>query len=578
MQVLIRQISRRGKGGGAHRDRRIEAEEVRIGRSTDQDIQVADLRVSLEHARIRQAGGGRFELVAAGARGVRVNDRWVQGSRLSVGDRVDVGEVRICVIEPPEDCALALSVEPVGDALDSERKSPLPERAVLPGGPVSKRFWSWVLFLGVLGAFLVGPVAGTFNPQLRDFQRAAPLPGDHSWSAGQLITAHTYFEGDCGQCHRRPFVRVSDEACGSCHRDMPDHGISAERASPGARAEQCGHCHRDHNGADGMIPTDQRLCGDCHGGHALTELSIQGLSPAGDFGREHPQFRVSLVDFDGSEFPPVRRLAVDRPEAREAATLNFPHDAHLVPEGLDAPMGRVVLECGSCHEMESGGGLMAPIRMERHCQGCHRLELDPNYPQRAVPHGKPEEILYLVSEYFARLAVEGAYWTRGQPAVSFDSTAEAREWAHGQALQAAGRMFEDRACATCHQVDRFDTAEGPRWEVRPARLTYNWFPESRFSHQRHQAMECSACHAAETSSEADDVLMPGIETCRDCHGGQQARGDRIGSTCVTCHDFHTHARPAMNRVLGVDSGTLRTRGEEPQAAETETPRRRRPGQ
>ena len=577
MRVLIRKLTRRGKEGTAHQDRQVEVPEVRIGRGTDQEVQIGDLRVALNHAVIRPAGGGRLEIAAVGSGGFLINGRWQQHGRLKVGDSVEIGNVTIGLIQPPEGADLAVEVQavaPSAGAGDGGRA--VPERTVLAGGAVSKRFWSWVFFIGILGLFLGLPVAGFFNPPVQELLRASPLPSDHVWNTGPLVTAHTYFAGDCQACHQQPFVRVSDQACAACHADMPDHGLSPDRSSPGARAVNCASCHRDHNGDHGMIATDQRLCSDCHSEQAMAAVPIPEMLPAGDFGTAHSQFRVTLVDFDGTASPPVRRVAVDDPAARETATLKFPQDAHLDPAGLQSPRGEIVLQCADCHQPEPGGGLMAPIQMELHCQGCHGLELDPNYPQRSVPHGKPEEILYLVSEYFSRLAVEGAYWVRGQPAVSFDTTAEAREWAHRQALTAAGRMFEDRACGTCHQVDRHDTVDGPRWVVRPAQLTNHWFPAARFPHSKHRSMDCVSCHAAETSSSSEDVLMPGIETCRECHGGQTKQANRIASTCVSCHGFHSHPHPDRTAVLGVDSGLLKVRGDE--APETETPRRRRPGQ
>ena len=51
--------------------------------------------------------------------------------------------------------------------------------------------------------------------------------------------------------------------------------------------------------------------------------------------------------------------------------------------------------------------------------------------------------------------------------------------------------------------------------------------------------ECTACHAAENSEHASDVLMPKIAICHDCHLGQFSGGaDDLASTCILCHDFH----------------------------------------
>lgn len=576
MRCLIRQLTRKGKTGIAHKERWVDADSIDIGRGTDQHILVTDMRAALSHASIQRTDDGEFELASVGAAGFRINDRLQQHARLRTGDRVEIGTTSFVVMQPQEGADLVLEVQPeLPRSQAGAAETGVPERNVLSPGPVSKRFWSWFLFLGILSLFLALPVTGFFRQDAQQFLRESPLPSDHSWETGGLVNAHGYFSADCNKCHERPFTRAGDMACLQCHRGIGDHAHTPELARAGAFAENCRSCHEEHSGPAGLILSDQRLCSSCHDAHGLAGAPIGDLEPAGDFGLEHPQFRITLPDHAGGG--DTRRLPVDSPHARESATLKFPHDTHLDPQGLQAPMGRIVLECADCHVQEPGGGLMAPVRMEQHCIGCHSLALDPSYPQREVPHGKPEEIVYLVSEYFARLAIEGAYWVEGQPAVRFATTAEARAWAYDQALRAAAGMFEDRACGTCHQVDRHDTPEGPRWEVRPAVLVHQWFPGARFSHAKHRAMECADCHDAASSSSSEDVLMPGIADCQACHGGQAPGRARIASTCVTCHDFHTVQRPSPTAVLGVDSGVLRARPEDIRQDPT-TPRRRRPGQ
>ena len=69
---------------------------------------------------------------------------------------------------------------------------------------------------------------------------------------------------------------------------------------------------------------------------------------------------------------------------------------------------------------------------------------------------------------------------------------------------------------------------------------------ARFSHEKHEQVECADCHDAAQSKKAADVLMPGIDTCRQCHTG--ARGDQgLRSNCITCHRFHyrEHGRLEM---------------------------------
>jgi hypothetical protein len=42
----------------------------------------------------------------------------------------------------------------------------------------------------------------------------------------------------------------------------------------------------------------------------------------------------------------------------------------------------------------------------------------------------------------------------------------------------------------------------------------------------------------QASREAEDVAMPAIGRCRDCHGGAKAAAPRLASDCGMCHVFH----------------------------------------
>ena len=39
---------------------------------------------------------------------------------------------------------------------------------------------------------------------------------------------------------------------------------------------------------------------------------------------------------------------------------------------------------------------------------------------------------------------------------------------------------------------------------------------------------------------AEDLLLPGIKTCRTCHGGENA-AVKVPSSCAMCHSYHTGA-------------------------------------
>ena len=56
-----------------------------------------------------------------------------------------------------------------------------------------------------------------------------------------------------------------------------------------------------------------------------------------------------------------------------------------------------------------------------------------------------------------------------------------------------------------------------------------------------------AFNAVESSISSDDVLMPAIDVCQSCHGGEVA-SNRVPSTCVTCHDFHMDGLAPMRPI------------------------------
>jgi hypothetical protein len=115
-------------------------------------------------------------------------------------------------------------------------------------------------------------------------------------------------------------------------------------------------------------------------------------------------------------------------------------------------------------------------------------------------------------------------------------TDQARDYVERRVSDAAANLFERQTCTICHDITLDDDEDIP-WQVKPVKLTDDWFPMAEFSHDRHKNMQCGSCHEADASPVATDVLMPDIESCQTCHGGEDA-DDRLQSSCVSCHRFH----------------------------------------
>ena len=77
------------------------------------------------------------------------------------------------------------------------------------------------------------------------------------------------------------------------------------------------------------------------------------------------------------------------------------------------------------------------------------------------------------------------------------------------------------------------------WRIDAVRIPTAWLPAANFSHKQHDTQACTDCHVNARQSETSaDVMLPGIASCRTCHGSGDAGEGKLASTCVTCHGFH----------------------------------------
>jgi hypothetical protein len=210
------------------------------------------------------------------------------------------------------------------------------------------------------------------------------------------------------------------------------------------------------------------------------------------------------------------------------------------------------------------------------------LTFDPETPDRVVPHGAPRELIRQLEGYYAyqflqqqNLGANAQQRTEPQKVELPGGQREARRpgkrrnrqmitdlmpaQSPGEPLalkaktfieqsvkEAATNLFERQTCTICHEISPQE-GEVP-WKILPIRLTEDWFPMAEFSHDSHINMGCVGCHEADTSTEATDVLMPDIGSCRTCHGGEHAEG-RVQSTCISCHKFHLDDQKPMGALL-----------------------------
>jgi hypothetical protein len=106
-------------------------------------------------------------------------------------------------------------------------------------------------------------------------------------------------------------------------------------------------------------------------------------------------------------------------------------------------------------------------------------------------------------------------------------------------IAADEKTLWDTTCARCHTMLAGADASGLP-VVAAAKITSRWFGKASFDHAAHQEMTCVSCHpGGMTSKAASDVLLPGIQVCRQCH---TSAGNSAGATCATCHVYHDWAK------------------------------------
>ena len=274
--------------------------------------------------------------------------------------------------------------------------------------------------------------------------------------------------------------------------------------------------------------------------------------------------------------------------------IRFNHKVHLKEGGIPVldESGRALqrrsevrlkqLQCADCHMPDSQRALMKPIDYAGHCQSCHPLSIQIVAPTLAGnrkvadtieqfnkrpalhPGGSsasnlgPDPGPFTASE-LVRADLRDRYTDffqqhrppqagQEQPVPlpgerhpqSVDKSTE--DWVNGQLAAAEDRLFKQSGgCRLCHGEPVRRRRDGLPAYARSA-IPPTWFQHARFSHNAHQMLECLACHGrAPQSEETSEVLLPNIESCRQCHNQQSVR-----SECAHCHRYHD---PAQHRGL-----------------------------
>lgn len=146
MRILIRSWSKQG-AERASVDHVIDAHIMRIGRGTDQDLELSDLRIALAQAEIVRRDANAFLIAKPGA-AVVVNGENIKEHKLRGGDVCEIGRFRLQVNPPPagSDADFQLDVEELISQREERAERVGRLRTSLADLRLSRRTLAWVLF------------------------------------------------------------------------------------------------------------------------------------------------------------------------------------------------------------------------------------------------------------------------------------------------------------------------------------------------------------------------------------------------------------------------------------------------
>ena len=413
--------------------------------------------------------------------------------------------------------------------------------------------------------------------------------GDHRvYSSGRMSEPHAVLEKECAACHVQKAgtfsAKAADNACLDCH-DGPIH----HDTQTAIRA--CATCHTEHRGRINIAAASNQACAECHSDLKTNRGAAQYASHIHSFEDGHPEFAVlrpvaGITTSDPGtiklnhaiHMKPIRRgpnspavqlecgnchntAAVDADltyadQKYRAAAVSYKESDEILPVRADTlgPPKPV-----------SGRELLAPVKFANACAACHLLTFDKRF-DAGVPHDKPEVVhAFLVRtfrEYVAahpaevRIQRDPSRDLTGKPLAPAVRILTPAQWVAERTAEAEDLLWR-KTCKQCHtitpsartshrkielqvmggsDIDKLSGVSAELPDVAPANTTLRWMPHAKFDHGAHDGFTCVSCHAkALTSTEASDILLPGIETCKTCHAPGPEHAE---SRCFECHTYH----------------------------------------
>ncbi len=593
MTTLIRFSPRKGASVDPALDLTIAGEAITVGRAQDNDVRLVDARVRFHHAVITLNDVG-VTITAVDGQTITVGHGDATSATLrSPADTVKIGPYSVSLASPIPDRANTVLIFEAGESGDLNEavlsrkyfdifSYELPNIRLIS---TLFTFAIFVLFFTIPMAFAPGRlvlptinpveapegtiVSGTGAPKLGKIEKIAKLtPGFKImtlWNVGSMSNGHSSFGTQCQSCHEDPFVSVRSEACMACHDEIGQHADPHISPVSDLNNQQCEDCHHEHKGTKQAIQRDQGSCITCHRDLKQKAPKTELLNVT-DFGKNHPEFAPIFVD-DPILKTTVRHRHGEPNPPEDHSNLKFPHMKHLNPLGVKSPNGPPeILDCSSCHIPENGGANLRPVLFEANCQRCHQLQFEPKHPEWHLPHAQPKEVANRILGFYSQAALNGEVFDKdkdvlfARPGKPIEAAGLPAANVRAQTSAALSSSIARSTCGQCHVTDAPKEGADPLdWTVRTVWVPVNYMKKAQFTHAKHVTMGCESCHDSRKSNGGSEAVLPGIETCRNCHAGEAGAPQRIATTCVSCHGFHRDGvipmTPAKQKSAAIASPT-----------------------
>lgn len=523
INCLLVRITRNQLGQAIREEHRVSGEELSIGRGEECTIHLADPRANLHFASIKHSKDGILSIDGEGTL-LNIDGMYEHQVTLEQGAHILLGPYELVVEKLGGDHDLALSVELIHPlATDGDAVKKATPRSLTETGLSKRKLAYWLAGITLM-IFLVAPLVTSLSPSARTGMAHSGVFPNKLWNPGMMSPGHSSFGSQCSKCHEAPFRPVRNEACLSCHTEVGQHLATPHLDKHVFKETRCTECHFDHQNSRPIAMQGANECIVCHS-DVKAKHAKSDIPDIHDFGTDHPDFRLTFTT--GINASDVQRVAqTDTGKLVENSGLDFPHELHVglvqVPGDMDTIKD---MKCVACHQPDAAGKRFLPISMKQHCFACHQDQLEFNLaPEgRKLPHGSVAELSNTLRDYYASLAFNDK---------------KSIEWVNEQLEKTTKSLTEGNGCDYCHTVAPVKDGNNLLKVTPQPHITQNWFPAAKFPHAKHQAFKCMDCHKVEQSAKSSDIAIPAIQSCKQCHTGNQPSGNKVISNCISCHAFH----------------------------------------